>query len=168
MTPLIKRILEVSLEGEMDAHLDENRPNRRNGRGKKNVKTSYGEVTLETPRDRDATYSPELLPKRQRILGQSLERKIINLYALGMSYRDLTDHIYDMYGMELSPSQISSITDKVWPEIEEWRNRPLDDVFPFVWLDALFYKVKQDGQIKSMAAYLVLGMNVDGEKELLG
>lgn len=168
MTPLIKRILEVSLEGEMDAHLDENRPNRRNGRGSKQVKTSFGEVPIETPRDRDSTYSPELLPKRQRTLGQSLERKIISLYALGMSYRDMADHIYDMYGMEISPSQITSITDKVWPEIEEWRCRPLDDVYPFVWLDALFYKVKQDGQIKSMAAYLVLGMNVDGEKDLLG
>lgn len=168
MTPLIKRILEVSLEGEMDAHLDGNRPNRRNGRGKKKVKTSFGEVPIETPRDRDSTYSPELLPKRQRTLGLSLERKIISLYSLGMSYRDMSDHIYEMYGMELSPSQITNITDKVWPEIEEWRSRPLDDVYPFVWLDALFYKVKQDGQIKSMAAYMVLGMNIEGEKDLLG
>ena len=168
LTPLIKRILEVSLEGEMDDHLDKNRPNRRNGRGSKKVKTSFGEVPIDTPRDRNATYSPELLPKRQRMLGAALEQKIINLYSLGMSYRDISNHIIEMYDMELSPAQLSSITDRVWPEIEAWRNRPLEDVYPFVWLDALFYKVKQDGQIKSMAAYLVLGMNSEGEKDLLG
>lgn len=168
MTPLIKRLLEASMEGEMDAHLDESRPNRRNGKGKKTVKTSFGDVNIETPRDRDGTYSPELLPKRQRVLGLSLESKIISLYSMGMSYRDISKHIEEMYDMEVSAAQITSITDKVWPEIEEWRSRPLDDVYPFVWLDAMFYKVKQDGQIKSMAAYLVLGMNVDGEKDLLG
>lgn len=168
VTPLIKRLIETSLEGEMDAHLQESRPNRRNGRGKKKVKTSFGDVDLETPRDRDSSYSPELLPKRQRTLGPSLENKILSLYSLGMSYRDISGHIMEMYGMELSPSQLTAITDKVWPEIEEWRSRPLDDVYPFIWFDAMFYKVKQDGQIKSMAAYLVLGMNVEGEKDLLG
>jgi len=92
----------------------------------------------------------------------------LSLYSLGMSYRDISGHIMEMYGMELSPAQLTFITDKVWPEIEEWRSRPLDDVYPFIWFDALFYKVKQDGQIKSMAAYLALGMNVEGEKDLLG
>jgi putative transposase len=168
MTPLIKRLLEASMEGEMDSHLEESRPNRRNGKGKKRVKTSFGDVDIDTPRDRDGTYSPELLPKRQRVLGQSLENKIIGLYSMGMSYRDISQHIEEMYDMEVSAAQITAITDKVWPEIEEWRTRPLDDVYPFVWLDAMFYKVKQDGQIKSMAAYLVLGMNIDGEKDLLG
>lgn len=168
LTPLIKRLLEATMEGEMDTHLNESRPNRRNGKGKKRVKTSFGDVDIETPRDRDGTYSPELLPKRQRVLGLSLENKIISLYSMGMSYRDISQHIEEMYDMEVSAAQITAITDKVWPEIEEWRSRPLDDVYPFVWLDALFYKVKQDGQIKSMAAYLVLGMNVEGEKELLG
>lgn len=168
MTPLIKRLLEASMEGEMDAHLEESRPNRRNGKGKKRVKTSFGDIDIDTPRDRDSTYSPELLPKRQRVLGISLENKIIGLYSMGMSYRDISQHIEEMYDMEVSAAQITAITDKVWPEIEEWRTRPLDDVYPFVWLDAMFYKVKQDGQIKSMAAYLVLGMNVDGEKDLLG
>lgn len=168
MTPLIKRLLEATMEGEMDAHLDESRPNRRNGKGKKSVKTSFGDVDIQTPRDRAGTYSPELLPKRQRVLGLSLENKIISLYSMGMSYRDISQHIEEMYDMEVSAAQITSITDKVWPEIEEWRSRPLDDAYPFVWLDAMFYKVKQDGQIKSMAAYLVLGMNVEGEKDLLG
>jgi putative transposase len=168
VTPLIKRLIEASLDGEMDAHLQESRPNRRNGHGKKKVKTSFGDVNLETPRDRDSSYAPELIPKRQRSLGPSLENKILSLYSLGMSYRDISGHIMEMYGMELSPAQLTFITDKVWPEIEEWRSRPLDDVYPFIWFDALFYKVKQDGQIKSMAAYLVLGMNVEGEKDLLG
>ncbi|MBN1388814.1 MAG: IS256 family transposase [Bacteroidales bacterium] len=168
VTPLIKRLIEASLDGEMDAHLQESRPNRRNGHGKKKVKTSFGDVNLETPRDRDSSYAPELIPKRQRSLGPSLENKILSLYSLGMSYRDISGHIMEMYGMELSPAQLTFITDKVWPEIEEWRSRPLDDVYPFIWFDALFYKVKQDGQIKSMAAYLALGMNVEGEKDLLG
>ncbi|OFY78007.1 MAG: transposase [Bacteroidetes bacterium RIFOXYA12_FULL_38_20] len=168
ITPLIKRLLEASLEGEMDNHLTATRPNRRNGHGNKTVKTSFGKIEVEPPRDRNATFSPELLPKRQRSLGPSLENKVLSLYSLGMSYRDIADHVMEMYDMELSPSQLTSITDKIWPEIEEWRSRPLDEVYPFVWFDALFYKVRQDGQIKSMAAYMVLGMNVEGEKDLLG
>ena len=123
--PLVKRLLEASLEGEMDIHLQESRPNRRNGKGKKQVKTSMGEVSIETPRDRDGTYTPELIPKRQRSLGPSLENKIISLYSMGMSYRDISNHVDEMYGMELSPSQLTTITDKIWPEIEEWRNRRL-------------------------------------------
>ncbi len=168
VTPLIKRLIEASLEGEMDAHIDESRPNRRNGKGKKQVKTSFGEVSVDTPRDREGTYSPELLPKRQRSLGLSLENKIVSLYSMGMSYRDIAHHIEEMYGMDLSAAQLTSITDKVWPEVEEWSKRPLEDVYPFVWLDAIFFKVRQDGQIKSMAAYMVLGMSVEGEKDLLG
>lgn len=168
LTPLIKRLIEASLEGELDAHLNESRPNRRNGKGQKKIKTSYGNVEIDTPRDRDGTYSPVLLPKRSRSLGPSLDNKIISLYSLGMSYKDISGHIEEMYGMELSKAHITAITDKVWPEIEEWKTRPLDEVYPFVWMDALFYKVKQDGQIKSMAAYLVLGMNTEGEKDLLG
>lgn len=168
ITPLIKRLLEASMEGELEAHLQENRPNRRNGKNSKRVKTSFGEIPIETPRDRDGTYNPEILPKRQRSLGPSIEEKILSLYALGMSYRDISSHIQQLYDMDISAAQITSITDKIWPEIEQWRSRALDDVYPFVWLDALFYKVKQDGQIKSMAAYLVLGMNIEGEKDLLG
>lgn len=168
ITPLIKRLIEASMDGEIDHHLNESRPNRRNGKGKKVIKTSFGNVELETPRDRDSTYAPQILPKRQRTLGPSLENKIISLYALGMSYRDIAAHIEEMYGMELSAAQLTAITDKVWPEIEEWRSRGLDEVYPFIWLDALFYKVRQDGQVRKMAAYMVLGMNLEGEKDLLG
>jgi transposase-like protein len=168
LTPLIKRLIEASLEGEMDAHLQESRPNRRNGKGHKKVKTSHGDVEIRPPRDRDGSYGPTLIPKRVRSLGPSLERKILSLYGLGMSYKDISEHIEELYGMELSKAQLTTITDRVWPEIEEWRNRPLEEVYGFVWMDAMFYKVRQDGQIKSMAAYLVLGMDAEGEKDLLG
>lgn len=168
VTPLIKKLLEASLEGEMNLHLSESRPNRRNGKGSKRVKTSFGNVEIETPRDREASFEPQVLPKRHRSLGPSLENKILSLYSMGMSYKDIAAHIDEMYGMELSPAQLSIITDKIWPEIEEWRSRPLQEVYPFVWLDAMFYKVRQDGQIKQMAAYMVLGMNLEGEKDLLG
>lgn len=168
VTPLIKRLIECSLDGEISEHLGNTRPNRRNGYGKKSVKTSYGAIDVETPRDRDSTFEPQIIPKRQRSLGPSLENKILSLYSMGMSYRDIASHIDEMYGMELSAAQLTSITDKVWPEIEEWRTRPLEEIYPFVWLDALFYKVRQDGQIRKMAAYMVLGMNLEGEKDLLG
>lgn len=168
ITPMLKRLIEASLEGEADAHVAESRPNRKNGKGKKKVKTSTGELEIETPRDRDGTFEPELIPKRVRTLGPSLERKILSLYASGISYSDIAEHIEDMYGMELSKAQLSAITDRVWPEIEEWRNRPLDQVYVFLWMDAMFFKVRQDGRIKNMAAYMALGMNVEGEKDLLG
>lgn len=168
MTPLIKKLLEASMDAEAEEHVKKNRPNRKNGKSKKQVKTSFGSVEIKTPRDRDGTFEPEILPKRQVKLGGSLENKIINLYAFGLSYRDISAHIAEIYGMDVSAAQITAITDKVWPEIEQWRSRPLDEVYPFVWFDALFYKVKQDGRIKKMAAYLVLGMNHEGEKDLLG
>lgn len=110
------------MEGELDAHLKESRPNRRNGKSKKRVKTRHGEVEISTPRDRDSTYEPELLPKRVKSLGPSLENKIISLYGLGMSYQDICNHIQEMYGMELSKAQLTAITDKVWPEVQEWQD----------------------------------------------
>jgi transposase-like protein len=136
----------------MDHHLKESRPNRRNGKGKKQVKTSFGDIGLDTPRDRDSTFNPALVPKRERTLGIALEQKILSLCGLGMSYRDISSHIAEMYDMELSAAHITSITDRVWPEIEAWRTRPLDSVYPFAWFDAMFFKVKQDGVIKPMAA----------------
>ena len=168
VTPLLKKLIETSLDGEADAHVNSTRPNRRNGKASKKVRTSYGEMEIDTPRDRDGSFDPQLVGKRERDLGPSLERKVISLYSNGTSYRDIASHIEEMYGMELSPAQLSAITDKVWPEIEEWRQRPLEEVYPFVWLDALFYKVRKDGTIKKMAAYMVLGMDLEGKKDLLG
>lgn len=166
--PLLKRLLEASLEGEMDAHLQENRPNRRNGKIPKQVKTEFGTVPIETPRDRDGTYEPLLIPKRQRTLGPSLDNKILGLYALGMSYRDIRNHVAEMYGVELSPATLTAITDQIWDEVEAWRTRPLDEIYACVWLDAMYFKVREDGRVVKKAVYMVIARTLEGHKELLG
>jgi len=155
--PLIKSILEKALQSEFNYHLDhpKNNPsssgNYRNGRSKKDLKTSYGTFELETPRDRNSTFSPQIVKKRQTTLGDSLDNKIISLYGLGLSYTEITSHIDELYGIELSPSMLTSITDKILPALAEWQSRPLDAVYPFVWLDAMFFKVREDAKIVSKA-----------------
>lgn len=169
LTPLLKEFLEESLEGELDAHLDEAPdPNRRNGKGKKNLKTSLGEVEITTPRDRNGSFEPELVPKRQRTLGVDLDRQIIALYARGASYGDIRDHLSDMYGIDASTATISRVTDKILPLIQEWKSRPLESVYPFVWLDAIHYKIRHEGKVVSKAVYCIIGLNQEGFKELLG
>ncbi len=169
LTPLIKKILEKALEAEIEQHMDEDdTPNRRNGRLKKQMKSGHGPFELETPRDRNSTFEPEIVKKRQTILGTSLENKIISLYALGMSYQDIRDHIQDMYGIEMSQGMLNQITDKILPEIHEWQSRPLDEVYPFLWLDAIHFRVREDGKVQSKAVYTILGLNIHGIKELLG
>lgn len=169
LTPLLKEFLEESLDGELEAHLDEEGvPNRKNGKGKKSVKTSLGEVEINTPRDRNGSFEPELLPKRQRTLGVDLDRQIIALYARGASYGDIRDHLSDMYGIDASTATISRVTDKILPLIQEWRSRPLEAVYPFVWLDAIHYKIRHEGRVMSRAVYCIIGLNQDGYKELLG
>lgn len=168
-TPLLKEFLEESLEGELDAHLEDSEGlNRRNGKGKKRVKTSMGAVDIDTPRDRNGSFEPELLPKRQRTLGVDLDRQIIALYAKGASYGDIRDHLMDMYGLEASTATISRVTDKILPLIQEWRSRPLEAVYPFMWLDAIHYKVRHEGRVISRAVYCIIGVNQEGYKELLG
>jgi transposase-like protein len=169
LTPLLKEFLEESLEGELDAHIEEtSEPNRRNGKGKKHLKTSLGEVELTTPRDRNGTFEPELVPKRQRTLGVDLDRQIIALYARGASYGDIRDHLMDMYGIDTSPATISRVTDKILPLIQEWKSRPLEPVYPFVWLDAIHYKIRHEGRVHNRAVYCIIGLNQEGYKELLG
>lgn len=168
LTPLIKRLLEASLDGEMQAHVNENRPNRRNGTTRKTVKTSHGPLDVEIPRDRDGSFNSELLPKRRNTLGDGLDNKILALYGLGMSYSDIRAHLAEMYGLNVSEATLSTITDKVMDELAEWQNRQLDPVYPFVWLDALHYKVRHEGRVVSRAIYTVLAMRMDGRKELLG
>lgn len=169
LTPLVKNILERALEAELDQHLDESdRHNRRNGRLKKKMKSGHGPFELETPRDRNSSFEPEIVKKRQTILGTSLENKIISLYALGMSYQDIRDHIEDMYGIEMSQGMLNQITDKILPDIHEWQSRPLDELYPFVWMDAIHFKVRDDGKVQSKAVYTILGVNIKGVKELLG
>ncbi len=170
LAPLLKRLLEAGLQGELEGHLsqtDESK-NRRNGVGSKKVKTHYGSIEVSTPRDRNGSFEPELLPKRQTTLGEGLDHKIISLYALGMSYTDICDHLSEMYQLNISPSTITSITDKIVPEIEEWQTRSLESVYPIVWMDAIHYKVREDNAIKTKAVYCLIGVNREGIKDLLG
>lgn len=169
LTPLIKDIIEASLEGEMEAHLlKKSHGNRRNGKMSKQLKTSHGVIDLDTPRDRESSFEPQLVRKRQTSLGKSLDDKILALYSLGMSYRDITAHLEDMYGIEVSEATLSSVTDKVLPLVKEWQSRPLEAIYPIVWLDAIHYKVREDARILTKAVHCVLGVNLEGRKELLG
>lgn len=170
-TPLLKRVLEASLEGELDAHLEASRErenNRRNGHTRKNLKSSLGAFEVSTPRDRNATFEPQTIPKRQRVVSEDIDRKILALYGLGMSYGDIQSHLKDLYGVELSDGTLTAITDRIIPEIKEWQNRPLESVYPVIWLDAMHFKVRQEGMVKSKAVYSVLGVSMDGQKEVIG
>ena len=174
LAPLLKRLLDASLQGELEGHLLEGkaqetgRNNRRNGLSTKKVKTLYGPIDVTTPRDRNGSFEPEILPKRQTTLGDGLDHKIIGLYALGMSYTDICDHLSQMYQLTLSPATITSITDKILPEIEQWQTRPLESVYAILWLDAIHYKVREDNAIKTKAVYCLIGLNREGVKDLLG
>ena len=169
LAPLIKRLIEAGLNGEMDGHLvDAKRVNRRNGKTGKQVKTAFGKVDIETPRDRNGTFEPQLLAKRQTTLGDGLDHKVIALYGLGMSYNDICKHLEELYGLTVSPATLSTITDKIIEEVKSWQNRPLESVYPFVWLDAIHYKVREEGAIKTKAVYCLLGVDREGIKDLLG
>lgn len=171
MTPLLKRFLEKALEGELDHHLDETerqKGNRRNGKSKKQVKTSSGQFELETPRDRQSSFDPQIVGKREVFLGEDLEQKIIKLYARGMSYEDIRGHLSEIYDLSISSGKLSEITDKILPELEAWRSRPLESVYTIVYLDALHFKVREDGRVVNKALYNLMGIRTDGHKELLG
>lgn len=170
--PLLENILNAALEGEMDAHMDsEERStgNRRNGYTSKQVQTQLGEVTVHTPRDRESRFEPEFIKKRERILADSVSDRIIGLYALGNSTREISDWMEENLGNRISADTISAITDRVLPELQSWRNRALDGVYPIVWMDAIHYKVMDDkNRPVTRAIYHVLGVDRDGRKDLLG
>lgn len=168
LTPLIQRLLQASLQGEMQAHVEETRPNRRNGSKGKSVKSSQGLLRIEMPRDREGSFNSELLPKRSTSLGDGLDTKILALYGLGMSYSDIRAHLAEMYGLSVSEATLSAITDKVLDELGGWQSRQLDPLYPFVWLDAIHYKVRHEGRVITRALYTVLALRLDGHKELLG
>jgi transposase-like protein len=171
LTPLIKQILESALDAELSQHLvdaKKSASNRRNGYNRKQVKSTNGGFELSTPRDRDGSFEPELVKKRQTIVGTSLENKIIGLYGLGMSYNDIRDHIDEMYGFEISQGMLSQITDKIIPEIREWQSRALSTLYPIIWMDAIHYRVREDGSVTNRAVYTIIGVNIHGQKELLG
>lgn len=172
---LFKGTLEEMLEAEMDEHLGyekhdfagNNSGNSRNGYGKKILQTELGETELLVPRDRNGTFSPQVVEKRQT-KSDDLEGRIIAMYAKGMSTRDIEDHLRDIYGVEASASLISRITDKIMPTLQEWQVRPLDSIYPIVFLDGIMFKVRKDAKIINKCVYSVLGINMDGRKEILG
>lgn len=170
--PLLKHFLEAALQGEMDSHLQESKqqgePNRRNGKATKRVKSLSGEFDLETSRDRTGTFEPLILPKRQIIITEELEDKVIALYGRGVSTRDISEYIKEMYQMDISATQLSSITDKVIPALNEWRTRPLQSVYAFVYLDCMHYKVRENGRVVTRAIYNILGVDLGGKKDLIG
>jgi len=169
LTPLIKSLTEAALEGELDSHLgQEISTNRRNGKSKKTIKSLNGSFELDTPRDRASTFSPKLVKKHQTTLNDEIEQKVIALYGLGMSYKDISAHLQDIYGIEVSTGTLSAVTDKIIHTVKEWQARPLESVYPIVWLDAIHYKIREDGKVLSKAVYTILGVNIEGRKEVLG
>lgn len=169
LTPLIKNLTEAALEGELDSYLgQEIAANRRNGKSKKTIKSVNGNFELNTPRDRAGTFSPQLVKKHQTTLNDELEQKIIALYGLGMSYKDISVHIQEMYGLEVSTGTLSGVTDKIIHTVKEWQARLLESIYPIVWLDAIHYKIRENGKVLSKAVYTILGVNLEGRKEVLG
>lgn len=169
--PLFKKFIEEALEAEMDEHLDggeRQQGNRKNGRSIKTVKSTNGSFELETPRDRSGTFDPKLVGKRQTLISEEIEEKVLRLYSKGLSVRDITEHIEEMYGFTLSATTMSNITDRVLPLIQEWQQRSLESTYCIVWFDAMFYKVREEGRVVTKALYNIIGINTSGVKELLG
>ncbi|WP_353079750.1 IS256 family transposase [Flavobacterium sp.] len=170
---LQKRGLEKMLEGELDAHLGYEKhektttPNARNGFSNKKIKTSFGESEIQVPRDRDASFNPIIVPKRQNIL-DGLENVIVSLYAKGMSNSDIEEQIREVYNFEVSTSTISRITDSVSNDIVAWQNRPLEPIYLIVWMDGIVFKVRENSKVVNKTIYLAVGLNRDGKKEVLG
>lgn len=175
---LVKDVLENILDAEMDEHLgrdkyerqtDMNQEDRnyRNGYSKKNLRSSFGDVDLDVPRDRKAEFEPQIIKKYETVCNE-LDKKIISLYAKGMSTSDIQAEIEDLYGITISPSMVSKITDKVIATATEWQNRALDKIYPIVYLDAMYFKVRSNGKIVNKAAYICLGYTMEGYKDILG
>ena len=141
--------------------------NYRNGYSKKTIKTQMGELDIKVPRDRNGEYEPKIIGKYNRN-ADGMEEKILSLYACGMSQRDIAEQIKNLYDVEISPELVSKISEKIMPDVTAWQNRPLEAVYPFVFMDAIHYKVKENHQYITKAAYVVLGINLDGQKDILG
>ncbi len=174
-TPLLKNLLEKALEGEINAHLEnENNPpiielkNRRNGKLSKTVRSSLGTFELQTPRDRNGTFDPQVVKKRQTVLTHELDNKIIRLFSSGMSYSDISKSIKDIYGVEVSDSTIHSITEQIVPLLNEWRSRTLENTYAIVFLDAMYFKAREEGKVVRKVLYNILGIINEGKKDILG
>ena len=168
-------MFEAMLQGEMNAHLGynnnsketKNTNNRRNGYIDKNVKTSMGEMNISVPRDRDGSFEPVIIPKRTKDISD-IDRKVISMYAKGMSQRDISDTIEDIYGFKVSHEMISQITDCVLEELNEWQNRPLKKFYPFIFVDCMYVTIRYEYEVKETAVYIILGYDKDGHKDILG
>ena len=167
--------LEKMLEAEMDEHLGydkhsvagNNSGNSRNGFGKKTIKSEWGESEISVPRDRNGSFEPGVIEKRQTRT-DDIEARVLAMYAKGVSTRDIEDHLKDIYGVDVSASLISRITDKIMPELVEWQSRPLSEIYPVVFFDGINFKVKKDGKVINKCVYSVLGIDLDGKKDILG
>ena len=177
MKEMFRDIIQQVMEVEMDEELGRERcqrtaeenasPNYRNGYSQKTVKTQLGEIDIKVPRDRNGSFEPKIISKYDRN-ADGMEDKILALYACGMSQRDIAEQIKELYGVEISPELVTKISEKIMPEVTAWQNRPLEPVYPFVFMDAIHYKVKEDHRYVTKAAYVVLGITMDGRKDILG
>ncbi len=169
LMPLIKQLTEAAISAELEHHIAHTEePNRKNGRGSKIIKTGSGSFELNAARDRAGTFEPQLIKKNQTQLTPEIDRKVLSLFSHGMSHRDMKRHIHDMYGIEISTGAITAITDQLIPELKEWQQRPLESHYPIVWMDAVHYKIREDGRYINKAIYTLLGLTIDGQKEILG
>ena len=170
---LLRESLQTASEEELTSHLgyekhqESENPNYRNGHNKKSLKTKYGQIDVAIPRDREGTFEPKLVPKRERILKGS-EELILSLYAKGMSVADISTHLDDLYGYQLSEQTISNITEAIMDKAKEWQNRPLEAIYPIVFMDATVLKIRVDRVVKNIVAYIMLGITLEGKKEILG
>lgn len=177
---LFKETIAEFIENGLDAELDEelgysrydyknkDTDNSRNGHSSKTLKTSFGEVDIDIPRDRKGEFDPVILKKNQTSISQDIEEKILSMYAKGMTTSDIETHIRDIYGLQISDTTISRITDKILPIAKEWQQRPLEPIYAVVFLDAIHYHVRSEGQIVKKAVYIAIGVNLDGKKDVLG
>lgn len=169
---LLGGTIKEMMESEMDEHLGYEKSERsdnddyRNGYKKKRINSSYGSMEIEVPQDRQSSFEPQVVKKRQKDISD-IDQKIISMYAKGMTTRQISDTLMDIYGFEASESFISDVTDKLLPQIEEWQTRPLDSVYPVIFIDAIHYSVRDNGVIRKLAAYVMLGISVEGKKEVL-
>ena len=172
---LFANTMEQMLEAELSDHLGydryeakgRNSGNNRNGYYDRKLRTSNGDVEIQVPRDRNGTFEPEILPRYGQNTNE-LEEKILGFYARGVSTRDIQDALNEMYGVDVSPSLISQVTDKVWEQVEEWQNRPLEEIYPVIFMDAIHVKLRRDGKVSNTAVHIVLGVNLDGHRDVLG
>ena len=168
---MVKDAIEQILQSEITDYITDEKSKgntpQRNGTSPKKVKTSYGSIDIDVPRVREGEFEPEVIKKRA-VIEEGLEAQIISMYAKGMTVRDIVSHVQALYGIELSPASVSNITDKIMEEAREWYSRTLDGFYPVVFLDAVHYKVREEGRIVTKASYVALGINAEGRKDILG